>query len=179
MLPLSVYLQNHGVSQYIYTTPIEIQQWLDTQPSNDKFEFIIYSIPLMEQSKLFKIRDVASWYGLLCEKIHNNQDTIISFLGLNDADRRKKTKEYLGLLIKELVSMNLFDSDLQSLLTNFLERSSEALNILLVLLAVDSVLTELTLILLSIELSPYKRWQSLGLPALPTVEEIETALISV
>jgi len=175
---LSEYFANHGVIEYIYDNPEDIQDWLDAVPSPDSFEFLMYSFPLAEQSKLFQIRDVADWYGKLCKKISNNAyhpnylDVEVMALGITTEQRRNKVKEYLGLFIKELVTMALFDVDMQSLLTNFMKRSSFALQILLVLLVADGVLTEPTLTKLQIELTPQPRWQSLGLEALPTLGEI-------
>jgi len=169
---LSEYFANHGVIEYIYDNPEDIQDWLDTVPSPDSFEFLMYSFPLAEQSKLFQIRDVADWYGKLCNKITNNLDVEVMALGITTEQRRNKVKEYLGLFIKELVTMALFDVDMQSLMNNFMKRSPFALQILLVLLVADGVLTEPTLTKLQIELTPQPRWQSLGLEALPTLGEI-------
>jgi hypothetical protein len=169
---LSEYFANHGVIEYIYDNPEDIQDWLGAIPSPVSFEFLMYAFPLAEQSKLFQIRDVADWYGKLCQKITNNLDIEVIGLGMTTIQRRNKVKEYLGLFIKELVTMALFDVDMQSLMNNFMKRSSFALQILLVLLVADEVLTEPTLTKLQIELTPQPRWQSLGLEALPTLGEI-------
>jgi len=173
---LSEYFANHGVIEYIYDNPEDIQDWLDAVPSSDDFEFLMYAFPIAEQAKLFQIRDVADWYGKLCQKITNNLDVEVIGLGATTEERRNKVKEYLGLFIKELVTMALFDVDMQSLMNNFMRRSSFALQILLTLLVADGVLTEPTLTKLQIELTPQPRWQSLGLEALPTLGEIIEAL---
>lgn len=175
-MDLTNYFNNHGVIQYIYTNPQDIQNWLDTTPSVETFEFLMYAFPIAEQRKLFQIRDVANWYGELCEKISNNLDIEVISLGNSLPERRKKIKEYLGLFIKELVTMNLFDENMQSLITNFMDRSCFALQILLILLVADNTLTESTLLKLQVELNTQKRWESIGLLQLPTITEIENAL---
>lgn len=170
---LSEYFANHGVIEYIYNNPEDIQDWLNSYPTKESFEFLMYAFPIAEQAKLFQVRDVANWYGKLCEKVNNNLDVEIIGLGMTTEQRRNKVKEYLGLFIRELVFMALFDVDMQSLLTNFLSRSSYALQILLILLVADGALTESTLIKLQVELtSSLRRWETLGLEALPTLEEI-------
>ena len=170
---LSEYFANHGVIEYIYDNPEDIQEWLNSYPSLQSFEFLMYAFPIAEQAKLFQVRDVADWYGKLCQKINNNLDVEVMALGMTTEQRRNKVKEYLGLFIRELVFMALFDVDMQSLLTNFLSRSSYALQILLILLVADGIMSETTLVKLQVELtSPLRRWESLGLEALPTLEEI-------
>ena len=169
---LSEYFANHGVIEYMYDNPEDIQDWLEAVPSPVSFEFLMYAFPISEQGKLFQIRDVADWYGKLCQKVTNNLDIEVIGLGMTIEQRRNKVKEYLGLFIKELVTMALFDVDMQSLMNNFMKRSPFALQILLVLLVADGVLTEPTLTKLQIELTPQPRWQSLGLEALPTLGEI-------
>lgn len=169
---LADYFANHGVIEYIYDDPEDIQDWLTAIPSPESFEFLMYAFPVAEQAKLFVIRDVADWYGKLCNKITNNLDIEVIGLGSTTEQRRNKVKEYLGLFIKELVTMALFDVDMQSLMNNFMKRSSFALQILLTLLVADGVMTEPTLTKLQIELTPLPRWQSLGLEALPTLGEI-------
>lgn len=173
---LSEYFANHGVIEYIYSNPEDIQNWLNSVPDPNSFELLMYSFPLTEQAKLFQIRDVAQWYGNLCQKIVNNLDVEVMMLGMTIEQRRNKIKEYLGLFMRELVSMALFDVDMQSLINNFMKRSPYALQLLLILLVADGVLTEPTLTKLQIELSPYPRWQSLGLSSLPSIEEIEVAI---
>lgn len=170
---LSEYFANHGVIEYIYDNPEDIQEWLNSYPSLQSFEFLMYAFPIAEQAKLFQVRDVADWYGKLCQKINNNLDVEVMGLGETTEQRRNNVKEYLGLFIKELVFMALFDVDMQSLLTNFLSRSSYALQILLILLVADGIMSESTLAKLQIELTSFlRRWESLGLEALPTLEEI-------
>ena len=176
-MSLSTYLSNHGVVAYVANNTQEIQYWLDTIPDAvNGFEMLIYSIPLNELANIFKYRDVPQWFSALCIKVYNGTDTEVFLLGANTTDRKKQTKRFLGLFVKELVKMGLFDKDMQSLISYLLSWAPSALNILLILLVADECLTEGTLLNLQVELSGVKRWQALGLPALPTLEEIEQAL---
>lgn len=131
---LSQYLANHGVVSYIHSTPEEIQSWLNAVPNPSHFEYVMYAFPLVEQGNMFRIRDVANWYGMLCLKVQSNQDVEVMMLGTTTEQRRNTVKQYLGLFIRELVEMHLFDVDMQSLMNNFMQRSSNALQMLLVLL---------------------------------------------
>ena len=175
-MSLSTYLTNHGVPAFVANNYQEIQYWLDTVPDQNHFEFLIYSIPISELSNIFKYRDVPKWFSGLCNKVVEGTDIEVYFLGTTTIERKKQVKRFLGLFVKELVNMNLFDKDMQSLLDYLLSWAPSALNILLILFVADGILTEQTILNLQVELSGVKRWQALGLPYLPTLEEIEQAL---
>jgi hypothetical protein len=176
-MSLSIYLSNHGVVAYVANNTQEIQYWLDSIPDTiNGFELLLYAIPINELSNLFKNRDVPKWFSELCTKVHNNTDIEVFLLGANTTDRKKQTKRFLGLFVKELVKMGLFELDMQSLINYLLSWSVSGLNMLLILFVADGLLTEGTLLNLQVELSGVKRWQALGLSSLPTLEEIEQAL---
>lgn len=172
-MDLQTFLYNHGIAEYVLNSAEELQIWFNSTPTVDEFENLMYAFPLEEQSKLFSIRDVAQWYGQLSNKITTNMEIEVSYLGIDSSSRKRALKNHMALLVKELVGMNLFDSDMQSLITNFLNRSRGALQILLTLLVADGTLTELTLFKFQVELSPYPRWQSLGLVTPPTIQDLE------
>jgi hypothetical protein len=175
---LEYFLNGHSIVEYVSNNNQEIIDWLDSKPTPiKKFQYVIYAFPELERGKLFIIRDVAAWYGELCLKVSNNTNNIVNSLGNNDIDRQKELRRILGLFIADLSDMGLLDKDMQSLLVAFMKRNFDALMRIFHLLVADGVLTENTINNVLVELnSDYKRWQSLGLSALPTLEELETIL---
>jgi hypothetical protein len=172
---LESFLNGHSIVDYVSDSNQEIIDWLDSKPTPAKsFQYVIFAFPESERGKLFIVRDVAAWYGELCLKVANNTDTIVNSLGNNDIDRKKELRRILGLFIADLSDMGLLDKDMQSLLVAFMKRNFNALLRIFYLLIADNILTEKTVNNVLVELnSNYKRWESVGLSASPTIEELE------
>jgi len=176
-MTLSEFFIGHPVPDYILLTPLEIQTWLDSVPDNTYYTNILNAIDISELGGLFSFRDIPLWINNLCSKIENNTDIEVTFLGANTLERKRQVKILVRTFINDLVNMNLLAVDFQKLISEFILRSSAALTTLLTLLVADGKLTEKTLFNLQVEFSPYKRWQTIGLSQVPTIEEIEAALL--
>lgn len=168
---LNLFLENHPIKSFL--SDQEIVDWLDSYPVSSEFEYVVLSLSFDSQSKWFAIREVPVWYSGLCQKISLGEDIVVQSLGNTDSERKGKLKQFCGLFIKDLVDKGIVNRTMQDLLLELIRRDAESLSRLLDLFIADGIITAIEKKRLSVELNfTAKRWQTLGLTAPPTIEDI-------
>lgn len=149
---------------------LAIADYYDSYPVTTLEELTSILTPL-DKHKYFKLERFGDWYSGFNLKLHQGTAKIVVRDNINailsDSD----------LVLRGILSLGLTSHTMQDLIMNLCQRKLyDTLFSFFVCLASDDVFEESTIWLLGIELSPYKRWQSLDFPSAPTVAEIEFAL---
>lgn len=175
---LDAFLLGHGVYSH-YSDNSDILTWILANPSpfaddsGKNFELVIAAMTYQDKSNLFALRDVPQWYSGVWQKIDNGTDTIVSYLGANDSERRKNLKVNADLFVKDLVLMTTFDYDMQRLLNRLINTNPSGLGRLMSLLVADDVFSEMTVLRINAELNIFNpRWQTIGLTQAPELSDL-------
>lgn len=157
-----------------------IQQWLDEIPSassslgsNSTIDRYLFCLSLADKKNFFSNQNFTQWYSDFCGNILEGT--------INNFDN--KTQDQLDLLTKELlnyiIKYRLTSHSMQELVLDIFGRNIEELfPIFLSSLVYSGLLEFNTMVFFSIESSStYRRWQSFGFAALPTILELESLFL--
>ena len=173
---LSFFLIGHPAIKGMTST--QIVNWLDAYGTQDLATIINY-MTYSEKATLFKqeYQYFQFWYSDFCSELAIASSSNVVGFSLDEV------KEQENILIANIVSAGLSEALLQSVILEFFRRSFyEGFASLLVCLRQHLVFSEYTFLIYFVELNrdeyqnQNKRYINLGLSALPSIGEVETAL---
>ena len=164
-------IQYHGTNHYTVSKLLpnyeSLSEWYDSIPNNQLKDLVKLLSPL-DRKNYFSFTNFPYWYSELCSKIE--LDTTIKIFGMNNSEINEVSLNLLSSLILE----NLTEHSMQQLVQHIMKRKlNTTLDNLLKCLGANGDFSEHTLLSLNVEMSEYKRWQSLGLNECPNPQELE------
>jgi hypothetical protein len=139
-------------------------------PTPTLTELMGFMSPL-DRHKYFALERFGDWYSAFNLKLHNGTATVLIRQSLAEIVDDSKN------LLAGITLAGLTSQTMQQLVTDMFARQLfDCLFSFLVCLSSDGIFEQNTVSLYSVELSPYPRWQTLGLSTAPTAEDIAAIL---